>query len=170
MKRAEELKRFGADDDFVEVMKRLEPPKGSTPASCCQTRGAGLETSAVTISDTASPLPDQGGGELRKFVAMLNDDAAKLEKMWSDLETKGFALHLIGQLKRIAAVYRLCASQLGEFVSEPLTQSGADGDERCHWCSVKSRSVGLDGDSQPWADCPLCGSGSRKERRVSGNA
>lgn len=146
--------------------KRLEPPKGSIPASCCQTRGAGLETSAVTNSDTASPLPDQGWGGMALLIKRLEKKAAGmmerlqtgepevLMESWKlDPETAADLIIKIDRLKRML----------------PRTQSVADGGE---WCRCETPSVRVHGEAGEFCrNCALpMAPPSRKERSVSGNA
>jgi len=152
----------------LEVLEGL-CPAGSIPASCCQTRGAGLETNAVTNSDTASPLPDQGWVAPVMAVRDQMLKEAEAHRKMAEIESNPVTFmerrrHYEGAAAGLVAY----ASLLEEAVGVIRTQSVADGDESCHACHGTGGVIIA---GFPTQQCPICsGTGSRKERSVSGNA
>lgn len=117
-------------EEHTEASKRLKPPKGSIPASGCPTRGAGGEPDAVTNSDTASPLPDQGWVAPVMAVRdqMLREAAA--HRKTAEIESNPITFmerrrHYEGAAAGLVAY----ASMLEEAVGVIRTQSEAYGDE-----------------------------------------
>jgi len=154
----------------LEVLEGL-CPAGSPPASGCQTRGAGLETSAVTNSDTASPLPDQGWGALRLLVARWKGEEATLRKsvgvfmQFGETDQAAYSTAEADGLKdRISEVENALRSDL-------RTQSVADGAQgECGLCG-QSHYEGVENECHR-KDCEFKERNrlKRKERSVSGNA
>lgn len=152
----------------VDCLERL-CPAGSIPASCCPARGAVGEQDAVTISDTASPLPDQGRGaigsseRLSHFNAWESSEVGARACNWLTL-TGNFEANL---RNRLYDAY-LAGIAVGLHHAAPLTQSAADGAQVCPHCGKKRFIPCASLPPHCW-DCGWLADRSGIERSVSGN-
>lgn len=145
------------------------PPEGSIPASCCPTRGAGGEQDAVKISDTASPLPDQGWGA-KWNVAVEQAPYAKI--IIVALRNEAVKVCFRGEL----GFHEINGPCYGDesvthwmpLPEAPRTQSVADGGEWCCCGEPSSYEHGEAGEFCKKCALPMAPP-SRKERSVSGN-
>jgi len=140
-------------------------PAGSESRALLPETRSGVGGKATTCHGSEAALPDQGTGELSALVRQWEKEAADGRAMADEMGSSLMEIH--EGLRDLAAVCERHARELLAALSEPRPQSAADGDESCARCKGSGRvwPVG----SMPWV-CPDCqGTGSRKERSVSGN-
>lgn len=153
--------------EWADYVERLEPPKGSTPASGSRTRVAAGDQAQSLVPTRLRRSRTKEGRALGQAITLLMEQAANDEHQ-ADVYLESGQKKEWRQFYKLAAVNKRCADILLEMLS--LTQSAADGDERCPRCDARSVFVTRDGRNE----CMACGhqwdTGSREERSASGNA
>ena len=124
-------------------------PAGSTPASGCRNREAVEQPDASQITTAASPLPDQGKGELQRLIDYLKREASEHRhdaKRWNfdcDFDSSREAEKQAADCDRWAAMILALRR-------EPRPQSDRSEAQRCSSCQSK-----LDDDGE-FLSCPEC--------------